>query len=89
MARALEDSDEALVGGRDVGEEALARRGQRHAAAGAVDEALPELGLQLAQALAHARLRDPEPLGGAPEVELVGEGEEDADLAELDRLPHR
>ena len=89
MGGALEDGDEALVGGRDVGEEALARRGQRDAPARAVDEALAELVLELAQALAHARLRDPEPLGGAPEVELVGEGEEDPDLAQLDRLPHR
>ena len=89
MGGALEDGDETLVGGRDVGEEALARRGQGDAPARAVDEALAELVLELAQALAHARLRDPEPLGGAAEVELVGEGEEDADLAQLDRLPHR
>ena len=89
MGGALEDGDEALVGGGDVGEEPLARRGQRDVPARAVDEALPELGLERAQALADARLRDPEPLGGAPEVELIGEGEEDPDLAELDGLPHR
>jgi hypothetical protein len=86
---ALEGGDQALVRGRDLGEEALARRGERDAPARAVDQALPELGLQRAEALAHARLRDPEPLGGAPEVELLGEGEEDPDLAELDGLPHR
>ena len=54
VARALEDSDTAVGGGRDFGEEALARRRERHATAGAVDELLPELELQLAQALAHA-----------------------------------
>ena len=77
------------MGGTDVGEEALAGRRQRDAPARAVDEALAELVLELAKALADARLRDPERFGGAPEVQLPREGEEDPDLPQLDRLPHR
>ncbi len=68
------------MGGLDFGQELLACRGQRHAAAGAVDEALTQLVLQLAKALADPRLREPQPLSGAPEVELLRKGEEDPDL---------
>ena len=54
MRGALEDGGEALVGGCELGEEALARRRQRHAPARAVDEAHTELVLERAQALADA-----------------------------------
>jgi hypothetical protein len=84
-----EDADEAVVRRGDLAEEALAGRGQRDAPARAVEQALPELVLERSQALADARLGDAQPLRSAAEVQLVGEGEEDADLAELDRLPHR
>ena len=81
LRRSLQDARKLLIGGIDVGQEALAGRRQRHAPAGAMHEALAELELELAKALADPRLRDPEPLGGPPEVELLGESEEDPDLA--------
>src|SRR4051794_33683475 len=48
-----------------------------------------ELVLQAAEALAHARLRETEPIGGAAEGKLFRQGKEHPDLAQLDRLPHR
>ena len=69
------------MGGIDLGQEALAGRRQRHAPARAVDEALAELGLERAQALADPRLGDAELFGGSPEVELLREREEHPDLA--------
>src|SRR3954469_10788138 len=54
-----------------------------------MDELDAELVLEAAQALAHARLREPEPIGGAAEVQLFRQGKEHPDLAQLDRLPHR
>src|SRR4051812_3638377 len=54
-----------------------------------MDELEAELVLEAAEALAHARLRETEPIGGAAEVKLFRQGKEHPDLAQLDRLPHR
>src|SRR3954449_6137983 len=54
-----------------------------------MDELEPELVLEAAQALAHARLGETEPIGGSAEVELFRQGKEHPDLAQLDHLPHR
>src|SRR4051794_41574242 len=54
-----------------------------------MDELEAELVLEAAQALAHARVRETEPIGGAAEVELFRQGKEHPNLAQLDRLPHR
>jgi hypothetical protein len=66
--------------GLDLGQEMPAGRRERHAAAGSVDEGLAELVLELAKALAHAGLGDPQLLSGTPEMELLSKGEEDPDL---------
>ena len=87
--RLLEHPGQAFVCGSQLGAEPDSGRRQLHPAARAVHEPLAELVLELAQALAHARLGDPEPLRGAAEVQLFGQRQEHADLAELHRLPHR
>ena len=57
-------------------EQRRARRGERGAAAVAIEQLHAELGLERAHLLADARLRDVEPLGRAAEVELLGHGDE-------------
>jgi len=82
-------SRQLLVRGASFAAQPLAERGQPDPAAGAVHELSTQLVFELANGLADARRRQIEPLGGSPEVQLVGQGKEDAEIAELDRLPHR
>src|SRR3954469_15351498 len=62
-----------------------ARRGQRDAAVRAVEEPDAELVLELADLLADGRLGDVEPLPGAAEVQLFGDGDEVPEMAEFHR----
>jgi hypothetical protein len=92
-----------LVGGVDVLQDprqlavrrlqsiAIARPERRecHPATGAMHERATELVLERPEALTDARGGEAEALGAAAEVQLVGQREKDADLAELDRFPHR
>ena len=86
---ALEHPRQSVVGGPDLGVEPLAERGERDPAAGAVDKLAAELVFELAQDLADAGRGQEEPFRTAAEVQLLGQGEEDAQLMQLDRLPHR
>ena len=56
-----------------------------HAAMCAREELDAELDLELAHLLAHRRLGDVQPLGGAPEVQLLGHRHEVAQLAQIHR----
>jgi hypothetical protein len=69
--------------GSRMGEEGLARARRRDPAARAVQQMQAELLLQTANRLTHGRLRDPEALGGAAEVALLGDGDEGGELALL------
>ena len=69
LAAALEQH---LAGGREL-----------DAARGAVEQRLAELGLEAADLLRERRLRDVQPLGGAAEVPLLGDGDEVAQVPEL------
>jgi hypothetical protein len=66
-----------------VGEERRTDRGQRDLTRGAIEQLLAELGLEPADLCADARLRDVQPLGGAREVRLVGNGDEVLELSQL------
>ena len=57
-------------------------------AAGAIEEPTAQVRLEAADGFADAWLGDLQPLGGAAEVQLFGEGQEDAELTELDGGPH-
>jgi len=63
-----------------VAQEPIAERRQLDAAAGAVDELGAELLLERAQALADPGGRQLKLFGGAPEVQFLGEGEEQTQL---------
>jgi hypothetical protein len=65
------------------------RGGQHDAPACAVEQPAADPRLQAADGLADARRGDPEPGARPPEMKLVGDGEKNPDLAELDRRPHR
>ena len=64
--------EQHLAGGREL-----------DAARGAVQQRLPELGLEAADLLRERRLRDVQPRGGAAEVALLGDGDEVAQVPEL------
>src|SRR4051794_31478973 len=66
-------------------EQRTARGGQRDAALRAVEEPDAELLLELADLLADRRLGDVEPLRGAAEVQLFGDGDEVPEMAEFHR----
>jgi hypothetical protein len=77
--------------GLDVGEDAaralerrLARGGEPHGARVALEEAQSQACLELADLAAQGRLRDVQALGGAPETELLGNGDEVAQLAQVE-----
>ena len=72
--------------GARVAQEGLARRGQLDAAARALEQRAAELGLERANLLAERRLGDVQPRGGTPEVQLLGDGDEIAKLAEFHDL---
>jgi hypothetical protein len=59
-----------------VGEQGLAGRGERDAAAVAEEQALAELGFQAVDLLADGGLRDRDALGRAGEVAFLGDGHE-------------
>jgi hypothetical protein len=65
--------DEHTAGGR-----------QLNATLRAIEQRDTELAFHPLDLLRQARLRDAEPLSGAPEVEVVGEGEKGAKLSQLD-----
>ena len=72
-----------------LGEEHLARPGQRHHALGAVRQPHVELLLQPADLLAHGGLADVAPVGGPVEVQLLGERDEalQRDAVHADSVP--
>ncbi len=61
-------------------QETLARRGQPHVARRAVEQLDPQLALQPPHLLAHGGLAEQQPLGGAPEVQLLRDGDEAVQL---------
>jgi hypothetical protein len=71
-------SRQLLVRGASFAAQPLAERGQPDPAAGAVHELSTQLVFELANGLADARRRQIEPLGRPPEVQLVGQSQEDA-----------
>jgi hypothetical protein len=68
-----------------LGEEGAPRRGERHAARDALEERRAELALEVADLPAERRLRDVQAPGGAPEVPLLRDGREIAEVPELHR----
>jgi hypothetical protein len=68
-------------GGREGALEFLARQREADPAAGPVEDLDAEPGLKDAYGLAHPGLGDAQPLRGPAEVQLVGEYEEDPQLA--------
>ena len=71
---------------RLLGEDAP-RLGELHDPARPLEQLHPQLRLELSNRLRERRLRDVEPLGRSPEVELVAHGQEVAEVPELDRDP--
>lgn len=65
-----------------VVEEDAPGREQRHAARGAAEQGRAELGFERADLTADGWLSDEEPLGGAPDVALLGDGDEGTELRE-------
>jgi hypothetical protein len=79
---------DGAVGTRDdvpcLFEQELAVRGELHFARGAVEELAAELALECPDLRRKCRLRDVQPLGCAAEVQLLGDGEEVAQMPKLD-----
>ena len=69
--------------GARVGQQRLARGRQPDRAPVAEEDPLAQLGLEPPDLLADRGLRDPQPLGRAREVQLLGDGDEVGELAEL------
>ncbi|WSG42036.1 hypothetical protein OHA72_64445 [Dactylosporangium sp. NBC_01737] len=69
--------------GAGVGQDRLAGRGQPDLPAGAVQQVLPQLPLQLPDLRTHSRLRDPQPGRRAGEGGLLGDGHEVRQLMQL------
>ena len=67
-------------------QEGTTRGGQRHRMAGALEQPHPQLPLQHLNLPAERRLGHVQALGGATEVELLGEGDKGA---EVGRIQHR
>jgi len=76
--QALEGSRQLRVRGTDLAQYLPAERSQLNPAARPVGELGPELCLQPSHALADSRGRELQPLRGPREMELLGQGEEDA-----------
>lgn len=66
-----------------LGKQRLTGGRERGAATVAVEELHAKLRLERADLLAHARLREVQPLGRAAEVQLLGHGHERGELAQL------
>ena len=66
-------------------EQGGARDGELDAARAAVEELDPELLLESAHLLAYGGLRDVQPIGGAAEVQFLGDGDEVPQMPELNR----
>ena len=75
--------------GAGVAQERLAGGGELDAAAGALEQPDPQLGLEGADLLAERRLGDVQTSRRAPEVQLLGDGDEIAKLAEFHDLDLR
>ncbi|MDT7648582.1 MAG: hypothetical protein QOC75_5582 [Pseudonocardiales bacterium] len=76
-------------GGSGLGQEPFAGGGQPDVAGRAVEQLDAELALQPADLLADRGLNDGQPLGGPPEVQLLGHRDEVAQLPQLHALPRR
>ena len=72
----------AASAARACGSTAAPDRGRTHPA-GAIEQLLAELALQAADLRAHTRLGDVQPLRGAREAPVVGNGDEVLELAQL------
>jgi hypothetical protein len=66
-----------------LGEEQPAGLGQRHAPARALEEPHAELALERLDLQAERRLRHMQPLGRPPEMQLLGNGDEIPEMAQL------
>jgi hypothetical protein len=84
-----QDVTELLVDRASLFVELMAGGRRRYTAARPLEEWRAELCLELLDRLADTRLGEAEPFGGAAEVQLLVEGEEDAELAKVGQLPHR
>src|SRR6185436_19997079 len=65
------------------GQEAASRRGELHAARDTLEQWTADLALQVEDLTAQGRLRDPQSLGRAPEVQLLGHRDEIAEMPKL------
>jgi hypothetical protein len=63
----------------------FAQRGEAHAAAGPLEQGAADPALLLLDRLTDARLRHAKAFGRTPEVELLGERQEDLDVTQLHR----
>lgn len=70
----------ALVSGLHVLAQQGAGRGERHLAAGPLEQRDTEPALQLLDRLTHPGAADAQPLGRTAEVQFLGQGQEDLDL---------
>lgn len=64
-------------------EEVAAGLGERHGARGPAEQRHGEPRLELGDEAAHRGLGDAQPFGGAPEAQLLGDGDEDREVAQL------
>ena len=83
LARALARARGAGQQVARVLEQRRARRGERDAAAIALEQPHAELVLERPHLLADARLGQVQPVGGAAEVQLLGDRDERPELAEF------
>jgi hypothetical protein len=80
VRRLVEDGEDAIR----RGEEPPARLRRRRTTAAALEEPGAEAVLELAQALAHRRLAEPQTPGGAADAAALGDGADQAQMADLD-----
>ena len=85
--RAADRLADLAVAGLQVVPQLFAGRREPYDAAGALEQRGADGALLLFDRLAHPRRGDVQPLGGAAEVQFLGEGQEDLDVAELHCLP--
>src|SRR5262249_43679051 len=87
--RTVDALADLLVGGPKVVVEAAADRGQRDLAAGPLEQRRPDPALQLPNRLADPGGGHVQPFGGAAEVQLLGEDQEDLDVSLFHHRPSR
>lgn len=76
-----ESRSEEVVGLLEILAETPADRGQGHAPAGAVEQCRADAPFLFGDGLADAGLGHVQPLGGAAEVQLLGQRQEDLDVS--------